>query len=292
MADAAFPLRDYLQLTRLDRPVGIWLLLWPTLWALWWAAEGWPPGSVLAVFVLGTVLMRSAGCAINDVADRKVDPQVWRTADRPIAAGRLSARQGVMAAALLAGIAFILLLTLQRPATVAWSVPAVLLAAIYPLMKRFIDMPQAVLGLAFSWGIPMAWSAVQGVVPMSPVLLLMAANIAWVIGYDTYYAMADRDDDARIGVRSSARWFGRHDRAAVLALKLLALGLLAVAGRNAALGPIYFVSLAVAAGLVAQGHWATRSRDPQACLAAFKRSHWQGAVIWIGLVLAWAERGL
>ncbi|ULQ47161.1 4-hydroxybenzoate octaprenyltransferase [Flagellatimonas centrodinii] len=285
MAHSASPLRDYIQLIRLDRPVGIWLLLWPTLWALWWAAEGWPPWPVLTVFVLGTVLMRSAGCAINDVADRKVDPHVRRTADRPIAAGRLTARQGVVTAVLLALVALLLLMSLRSPLAVAWSVPAVLLAAVYPLMKRVIDLPQAVLGLAFSWGMPMAWAVLQGTVPVWPVALLMAANVAWVIAYDTYYAMADREDDARIGVRSSARWFGRHDRAVVLSLNLLALVLLASVGRTAGFGPAYFGGLVVALGLMAAAHWQTRRRDPQACFAAFKRSHWQGAAIWLGLVL-------
>lgn len=289
-AVAAPALRDYAQLVRLDRPVGIWLLLWPTLWGLWLAAGGWPPWPVLAVFVAGTVLMRSAGCAINDVADRKVDPHVRRTADRPIAAGRLSAMQGVWTAVALALLALLLLLGLGSLPALLWSLPAVGLAAVYPLMKRLIDLPQAVLGLAFSWGIPMGWAALHATVPLWPVLPLMLANTCWVIAYDTYYAMADREDDARIGVRSSARWFGRHDRTLVLLLNLTAIVVLAVIGLRSAMGLAYAAGVGIAAALMLRAHWQTRSREPAQCFAAFRQSHWQGAAIWCGLLLDFTLR--
>ncbi len=282
---AASPFRDYIALTRLDRPVGIWLLLWPTLWGLWWAAGGWPPWPVLLVFVLGTVLMRSAGCAINDVADRKVDPHVRRTADRPIAAGRLRPGQGVMVAVVLTLLALLLLLSLRSLPALLWSVPAAMLAGVYPLMKRYIDLPQAVLGLAFSWGIPMAWAAQGGDVPMWPVLPLMLANVCWVVAYDTYYAMADREDDERVGVRSSARLFGRHARGVVLLLNLVTVAILAVMGMVAARGLPFACGLGVALWLMVSAHRATRSGGAEACFAAFRRSHWQGAAVWAGLAL-------
>lgn len=271
----------YWRLMRFHRPIGIWLLLWPTLWALWLAADGPPSLHVFAVFVLGTVLMRAAGCVINDVADRNFDPHVARTQDRPIAAGLVRPREALVLFALLGMAAFVLTLTLGNPRVLALSVPAVLLAALYPFTKRWISMPQAVLGLAFSWGIPMAYAAVLPVVPWTDVLPLMAANLCWVVAYDTFYAMTDREDDLKVGVKSSAILFGRHDRLVTALLQLATLLLLAWVGRD--LGPAYFVGLSMAALLALGQQWQIRRREPQACFAAFVANHTFGAVIFLGL---------
>jgi 4-hydroxybenzoate polyprenyltransferase len=271
----------YWRLMRFDRPIGIWLLLWPTLWALWFAADG-PPGlHVFAVFVGGTVLMRAAGCVINDIADRKFDPHVARTRSRPIAAGEVSVREALVLFGVLCGLAFALTASLGNPRVLALSLPAVALAALYPFTKRWISMPQAVLGLAFSWGIPMAFAAVLPQVPWTLVLPLMTANLCWVIAYDTFYAMTDRADDLRIGVRSSAIFFGKADRAATALLQLAALALLAWCGRD--LGPCYFAGLAVAAGLALHQQWRIRAREPQACFQAFLANHHLGAAVFLGL---------
>lgn len=278
-------LLDYARLMRLDRPVGIYLLLWPTLWALWFAAGGAPPWLVLGVFVAGTVLMRSAGCAVNDYADRGFDPHVARTRDRPLAAGRVTPPEAVTLAAGLALLALCLLLLLRSPLTVLWAVPAVLLATVYPFMKRYIALPQAVLGLAFSWGIPMAYAAVRGRVDWAEVLPLMTANVAWVIAYDTYYAMVDREDDLKIGVKSAAILFGRHDRLVIALLQGAALLLLIQLGLNSGRGQPYYAGIAVAAWLAAWQQWLTRGREPTRCFQAFLNNHWFGAAIFIGLAL-------
>jgi 4-hydroxybenzoate polyprenyltransferase len=274
-------LPHYWRLMRFHRPIGIWLLLWPTLWALWFAADGPPNLHVFAVFVLGTVLMRAAGCVINDFADRAFDLHVARTQDRPIAAGLVSTREALVLFALLGIAAFLLTLTLQNVRVILLSVPAVLLAALYPFTKRWISMPQAVLGLAFSWGIPMAYAAVLPVVPWMEVLPLMAANVCWVIAYDTFYAMTDREDDLKVGVKSSAILFGAHDRAITAALQVATLVLLAWVGR--ALGPIWFTGLTIAALLAARQQWMIREREPQACFRAFLANHHFGAVLFLGL---------
>lgn len=273
---------DYLRLCRLHKPVGIWLLLWPTLWGLWFAADGMPPFTVLWVFVLGTVLMRSAGCVINDVLDARYDPAVERTRDRPIAAGRVSRQEGVRVFVGLALIAYGLTTKLNT-LTVLLSLPAVALAASYPLMKRWIALPQAYLGLAFSWGIPMAWAAVRGHVEWLDAALLMAANVCWVIAYDTWYAMVDREDDLKIGVRSAAVLFGRHDLLATGLLQAVALALLAVAGRG--FGPWYFAGLGLAALIAAALQWRARSRSRADAFAAFRHAHWFGAAVFLGLLL-------
>lgn len=276
-------LTDYARLMRLDRPIGIYLLLWPTLWALWFAAGGPPPWPVLVVFVLGTVLMRSAGCAINDFADRDFDPHVARTRERPVAAGRVSPREAL---ALFAGVcllALALLLSLQNWAVVLWSVPAVILAGAYPFMKRWISIPQAVLGLAFSWGIPMAFAAVNPEVDWALALPLMVANIAWVIAYDTWYAMVDREDDLKIGVKSSAILFGRHDRLVIALLQGGALLLLIQLGLNSGRGDFYNCGIAAASLLAVYQQWITRDREPARCFQAFLNNHWFGAAIFIGL---------
>jgi len=276
---------DYLRLMRLDRPIGIYLLLWPTLWALWLAADGPPSLHVLLVFVLGTVLMRSAGCAINDFADRDIDPHVARTRTRPLAAGRITPEEAVRLFVAVSLIAFGLLTSLKNPLALALAVPAALLAASYPYMKRWLAMPQAVLGIAFSWGIPMAYAAVQHRVPLVEAGLLMLANLSWVIAYDTYYAMVDRDDDLKIGVRSSAILFGAHDRLAIGLLQGAALALLAVLGYLRALGLAWYVGLGIALLLAVYQLWITRHRQPEACFRAFLHNHYFGAVIFVGLLL-------
>jgi 4-hydroxybenzoate polyprenyltransferase len=274
---------DYLLLMRLHKPVGIWLLLWPTLWGLWFAAGGVPPIKVLAVFVLGTVLMRSAGCVINDHADRDFDPNVERTRDRPIAAGRVTPGEAIRLFVVLCLMAFGLVTQLNLP-TVLLSVPAVLIAASYPYAKRFHSMPQAHLGLAFSWGIPMAFTAVGKPVPWDLCAILMLANVLWAIVYDTFYAMVDREDDLKVGVRSSAILFGHYDRAITAVLQAAALVLLAIAGSD--LGPWYGAGLVAAAGLAAYQQWLIRERDRARCFRAFLNNTWFGAAVFAGLALA------
>lgn len=276
-------LPHYWRLMRMHRPIGIWLLLWPTLWALWFAAGGMASLPVLIVFVLGTVLMRAAGCVINDIADRDFDPHVARTRERPIAAGQVGVREALVLFALLCAAAFALVLSLQNARVILLSLPAVVLAALYPFTKRWIAMPQAVLGVAFSWGIPMAFAAVVEEIPWNTVLLLMAANLCWVVAYDTFYALADRDEDLRIGVRSSAIFFGHHDRLATGMLQLTALSLLALAG--IALGPWWWTGLLVASALALHQQWQIRHREPAACFQAFVNNHYFGAAIFAGLFL-------
>lgn len=275
---------DYLRLCRLHKPVGIWLLLWPTLWGLWFAAGGMPPTKVLVVFALGVVLMRSAGCVINDVMDFGIDPKVERTKDRPIAAGRVTRSEGVRVFVGLALIAYGLTTKLNVE-TVLLSIPAVLLAASYPLMKRWIALPQAYLGLAFSWGIPMAYSAIQGYIDWPMAGLLMAANICWVVAYDTFYAMVDREDDLKIGVKSAAVLFGQRELLITSLLHAAALALLALAGARAGLGLIYFAGLTVAAVIAFALQRRARSRTRADAFAAFQHSHWFGAAVLLGLII-------
>ncbi len=277
-------LRDYALLMRLNKPIGIWLLLWPTLWALWLASSGLPRLELLVVFVLGTVLMRSAGCVINDYADRGFDPHVERTKDRPIAAGRVSPREALL---LFAGLCLVALaVASQLNAAALWlSLPAVALAASYPFAKRFHSLPQAHLGIAFSWGIPMAYAAVRGAVPWSEAGALMAANLCWVIAYDTYYAMSDREDDLKIGVKSSAILFGRYDRLIIGLLQAAALLLLAWIGARAGRGAWYWLGLAVAAACAIREQHMTRGRERGPCFEAFLDNNRFGLAIFFGLVL-------
>lgn len=279
-------LTDYLLLMRLHKPIGIWLLLWPTLWGLWFAARGVPPTKVLVIFVLGTVLMRSAGCVINDLADRTFDPHVARTRDRPIAAGRVAPAEAVRLFVVLCLMAFGLVTQLDVT-TVMLSLPAVAIAASYPYAKRFHALPQAHLGVAFAWGIPMAFTAVGGPVPWTLCIELMLATVLWAIAYDTFYAMVDREDDLRAGVKSSAILFGRHDRRITAAAQLAALALLAHAGRQ--LGAAYGIGLAVAAGLAAYQQWLIRDRDRDRCFRAFLNNTWFGAAVFAGLATALAS---
>jgi len=273
---------DYLLLMRLHKPIGIWLLLWPTLWGLWFAAGGMPPLKVFAIFVLGTVLMRSAGCVINDLADRGFDPHVTRTKDRPIAAGRVAPGEALRLFVVLCLMAFGLVTQLNLT-TVLLSVPAVLLAASYPFAKRFHSLPQAHLGLAFSWGIPMAFAAMSRPVPWALCAELMLATVLWAIAYDTFYAMVDRADDQRVGVKSSAILFGRHDLRITKCLQAATLVLLAVAGRD--LGYGYAAGLGAAAGLAVYQQWLIRDREPALCLKAFLNNAWFGAAIFAGLAI-------
>jgi 4-hydroxybenzoate polyprenyltransferase len=274
-------LTQYALLMRLNRPIGILLLLWPTLWALWWAGAGRPNLWVLTVFVLGVVLMRSAGCVINDYADRGFDPHVERTRERPLAAGRVSPREALLLFVGLSLVAFALVLTLNT-LTIALSFIGAFLAASYPFMKRVTHLPQFYLGVAFGWGIPMAFAAETGSVP-GVAWLLFFANVCWAMAYDTAYAMVDRDDDLKIGVKSTAILFGDYDRLMIGVLHALTLGLLTLAGLTARLGLGYHVGLVVAAGLALYQQWLIRGRVRAACFRAFLNNHWFGAAIFAGI---------
>jgi len=281
-------LRDYALLLRLHRPIGIFLLLWPTLWALWIAGHGQPSWHVLAVFVAGTVLMRSAGCAINDYADRDFDPHVARTRERPLATGRVSPREAVVLFVVLSLLAFGLVLTLNA-LTIALSFVGAALAASYPFMKRFTQLPQFHLGAAFGWGVPMAFAAQTGTVPFDA-WILFAATLFWAVAYDTAYAMVDRDDDLRIGVKSTAILFGRGDRLMIAVFHMLTLGALAWAGARAGLGVPYYMSLAVAAGLAGWQQWMIRERRAADCFRAFLNNNWFGAAVFAGLAIDYLTR--
>jgi len=273
----------YARLVRLDRPIGILLLLWPTLWALWIAGNGRPDWTVVAIFVLGTALMRSAGCAINDWADRDFDPHVKRTQDRPLAARRISGTEALLVAATLSLVAFLLILPLNS-LVIVLSFVALFLAASYPFTKRFFALPQAYLGIAFGFGIPMAFAALQGHVP--PVgWLMLAANILWTLAYDTEYAMVDRDDDLRIGIRTAAILFGRFDVAAVMLFHAAFIALMAWVGAAANLGTAYFAGLAVAAVLCAWQFRMIRERSRPGCFRAFLHNNWVGAAVFGGILV-------
>ncbi len=272
----------YIQLTRLNRPIGILLLLWPTLWAVWISANGHPSWLVVFIFVLGTTLMRSAGCVINDYADRHIDKHVKRTKERPLTSGKVSERETVWLAVALAFVSFLLILPLN-PLTWMLSFPAVFLAASYPFTKRFLAIPQAYLGIAFGFGIPMAFAATLGEVPPVAWVLLLA-NVFWAIAYDTEYAMVDRDDDIHLGIHSSALFFGKYDVMAVMACYGITLLLLAIAGLMAGLGIVYFVSLAVAEGMALYHYRLIKDRSREKCFAAFLHNNWIGAVVFAGLV--------
>jgi len=277
---------DFIQLTRMDKPIGIYLLLWPTLWALWVAAQGVPSLGNLLIFVLGVVLTRAAGCVINDFADRKVDGHVKRTEQRPMASGKISSKEALVFFALLMGISFLLVLCTNAP-TIWLSFGALALAATYPFMKRYTYYPQVVLGAAFSWGIPMAFTAETGSLPAAAWLLYIA-NLLWTVAYDTYYAMTDREDDLKIGVKSTAILFGDADRVIILSLQGLALGCLLLAGSHFELGGWFHLGLLAAAGCFVWEFWYTRDRDPQRCFKAFLHNHWAGLAIFVGIVLDYA----
>ncbi len=277
--------REYALLMRLNRPIGILLLLWPTLWALWIAAEGIPPVKILVIFVLGVVLMRSAGCVINDFADRRFDPQVRRTRDRPIAAGRVSPREALILFAVLCLLAFGLVLMLDW-LTIRLSLVAVVLAAVYPFMKRFTYLPQVVLGMAFGWAIPMAFSAVAGELP-KVAWLLYVINVIWSVVYDTMYAMADREDDLAAGVKSTAILFGEADRLIIGILQALMVMGLYLLGRDLDFGMAWWLTLLVVVGLFAWEQYLIRDRDPKRCFYAFLHNNWVGMAIFAGIFLTY-----
>jgi 4-hydroxybenzoate polyprenyltransferase len=278
----------YLNLIRWDRPAGSYLLLWPTLSALWIAAQGFPGWHLLAVFVLGTFLMRSAGCAVNDVADREFDRHVKRTAQRPVTSGALSAHEALVFGAALAFAAFLLVLTTNLT-TIVWSVVALAVTIFYPFTKRFFSMPQAVLGVAFSFGIPMAFAAVTGEVPALAWWLLIG-NLFWVLAYDTEYAMVDRDDDLKIGIRTSAITLGRLDVIGVMAFYAAFVLIWAWLGTGLGLAWPYFAGLAAAAAIAVWHYSLIRTRTREGCFRAFRLNHWVGFAVFAGIVAAFALR--
>jgi 4-hydroxybenzoate polyprenyltransferase len=273
----------YLQLIRWDRPAGTYLLLWPTLSALWLAAEGFPGWHLLGVFALGGLLMRSAGCAINDVADRNFDRHVKRTAQRPVTIGAVSVREAIFLAAFLVLCAFALVLT-TNSLTIAWSVGALIVAVIYPFTKRFLAMPQAILGVAFSFGIPMAFASVKNTVPFEAGLWFIG-NLFWVLAYDTQYAMVDRDDDLRIGLRTSAITLGRFDVAGVMCFDSLSILMWILAGRAQQMGWPFYLALLAAGGMMIWHYSMIRFRSREGCLKAFSKNHWIGLMMFMGVIL-------
>ena len=273
----------YVQLARIDKPIGTLLLLWPTLWALWLAADGLPDLWTLLVFVVGVFLMRSAGCVINDYADRNFDGHVKRTAGRPLPMGKVKPREVLALFAVLALISFALVLTMN-PLTIGLSFAALLLAVCYPFMKRYIPIPQLVLGMAFSWSIPMAYAAQANALP-AVAWLVFLANLLWTIAYDTEYAMVDRDDDLKLGLKSSAILFGRHDKRIIGALQLLTLLILLLVGQLSELGSSYYWSLLAAAALFVYQQRLIRERAREACFQAFLNNNYVGALIFAGVVI-------
>ena len=276
-------LRNYGRLMRVDKPIGIWLLLWPTLWALWLAGEGHPDPGLFIVFVLGVFIMRSAGCVLNDFADRKIDPYVERTRSRPIASGAVAPAEALLLFTALGLIAVGLAMLLNQPARLLAIVAAVLTIA-YPFIKRFVSIPQFVLGAAFGWAVPMAFAAQTGELP-GLAWLVFGAALIWAVIYDTFYAMVDREDDRKIGVKSTAILFGDVDLFVIGGLQVLMLVTLLFIGLRAELGRWYFAAVAVSGVLMAYHQWLARDRQPAGCFAAFLHNHNIGLVIFIGIVL-------
>lgn len=276
-------IHDYVRLTRLDRPIGIWLLLWPTLWALWIASRGQPKPLIFVIFMAGTVLMRSAGCAINDYADRSFDAHVERTKDRPLAAGRLTPIEALVLFAILALAALVLALQLNR-LTLLCAVAGAFIAVTYPFVKRFLSVPQMYLGLAFGAGIPMAFAAQLEFVPRIAWLLLVA-NVLWVTVYDTMYAMVDRDDDIKIGIKSTAILFGDSDRHIIFVLQVMTLATLYLAGKSIKAGAWYNAGLIAGAIFFLYQLWLIRARDRKGCFRAFLNNNYFGMSVFIGLAL-------
>ena len=280
----------YEKLMRLDKPIGILLLLWPTLWALWLSSWGTPNWTVVWIFVLGTVLMRSAGCVINDVADREFDPHVERTRNRPLAAGTVSVREALLLFLGLSVCAFCLILPLRSWYVVVLSVAALFLAASYPLTKRFFAVPQAYLGVAFGFGIPMAYAAQLDMIPLTGWVLLLA-NVFWAMAYDTEYAMVDRADDLKIGIKTSAITFGRFDVAAVMFCYAMTFALIAWVGYQMQARWAFYAGLGVAAALAVYHYTLIRDREPARCFKAFLHNNWVGASIFAGIVVDFLLRG-
>ncbi len=276
----------YFKLVRLDKPIGILLLLWPTLTALWMASAGRPDWRLVVIFTVGTVLMRSAGCAMNDYADRDFDKHVKRTAERPLTSGKIAGWEAIMVAVVLAFISFLLILPLNT-LTKQLSVLAVLIAGSYPYFKRFFAIPQAYLGIAFGFGIPMGFAAVQGQVPAAAWVLLIA-NIFWAVAYDTEYAMVDRDDDLKIGIRTSAITFGRYDVLAVMLCYAASFGLILAVGWYMGLRLWFAAGMAVACAFAVYHYTLIRDRDRMRCFAAFRHNNWLGAAIFAGIAIDYA----
>lgn len=279
-----FPrLPDFVAIARLNRPIGTWLLLWPTLWGLWFAAEGFPGWHLFLVFTLGVLLTRSAGCVMNDIADRNFDGMVKRTRDRPLATGRISVPEAVLYMGGLLFIALLLVLTTNL-LTVGLAFVAAVIAALYPFMKRYTYMPQAVLGIAFSCGIPMAFAATRGEIPQLAWLLLVA-NMIWTVAYDTEYAMVDRDDDLKLGLKSTAILFADLDKFMVGLLQVLFLGAMLLIASKVEPGSFFYAGLGVAAGLLCYQHYLIKDRDRDRCLQAFLSNHWVGMAVFAGIAL-------
>lgn len=274
----------FAELTRANKPIGIYLLLWPTISALWIAEEGFPRFSLLFIFVIGTALMRSAGCCVNDFADHKIDGKVTRTQRRPLAVGSLTRKDAFLCFAVLSLISFALVL-MTNERTITLSFAAVALVAVYPFMKRFTHLPQLVLGIAFSWGILMAFSAATGDVPQSAYLLFVA-NCLWTVAYDTQYAMVDREFDIEIGVKSTAILFGDADKIIIGSLQVMFILAMILAGRQFELGTFYYLSLVIASGLLAYQQYLIKDRLPGPCFESFLNNNWVGAVIFIGVLLS------
>ena len=274
---------EYTQLMRLDKPIGILLLAWPTLWGLWLSSNGRPDPVVFVVFALGVVLMRSAGCVVNDYADRDFDRHVARTRNRPLTAGRVTEKEALLLAAALAAVSFLMILPLGNPLLIQLSFAAVFLAVSYPFTKRFFAIPQAYLGIAFGFGIPMSYAAHLGEVPFVA-WVLTAANVAWAVAYDTEYAMVDRADDLKIGIKTSAITFGRFDVAAVMLCYGLTLALLAWIGQRLALPWPYYLGLIGAAAIAGYHYTLIKDREPAACFKAFLHNNWFGAAVFAGIV--------
>ncbi|KEQ16776.1 4-hydroxybenzoate octaprenyltransferase [Endozoicomonas numazuensis] len=278
-------LKDFLQLARLDRPIGIYLLLWPAMWALWVAAEGIPSLANLVIFAVGVVLMRSAGCVINDFADRKVDGHVKRTRNRPLVTGRIQEKEALMYFAGMVFLAFVLVL-FTNTLTIQLSFAGLLLAAAYPFAKRHTHLPQVVLGAAFGWSIPMAFAAESGALG-NIAWLMFLANLFWTVAYDTQYAMVDRDDDLKVGIKSTAILFGEMDNLIVGCLQVLTLVTLAMLGRQLELGALYNLSLIAVAALFVYQQLLTSNRERDACFKAFLNNHWAGAIVFAGFVVSY-----
>jgi 4-hydroxybenzoate polyprenyltransferase len=282
MTESSTKISAYLALIRFDRPIGTWLLLWPTLGALWLASEGVPSWSLLFIFTAGTFLMRSAGCAVNDVADRNLDGAVQRTSERPLVTGAVTSTQALGLSAVLALAAFVLVL-FTNTLTISLSFAAVALAVLYPYMKRQTHLPQLVLGVAFSWGIPMAFAATRNTLP-AELWLIFIANLLWTVAYDTEYAMVDRSDDLKAGIKSTAILFGDLDKIIVAVLQLFTLLALLLVAQRFDLGWFYHLGLLAAAGVFLRQQWLIREREPQACFQAFILNNYVGMAVFIGII--------
>ena len=280
-------LKFYAQLMRLDRPIGIYLLLWPTLWALWISAEGFPDLKVLVIFTLGVVIMRSAGCVVNDYADRKIDPHVERTKNRPLAAGKVTTKETLVLFVGLGLAAFLLVVQLNKAALLL-SIVAILLAVSYPFMKRIHSLPQVHLGIAFAWSVPMAYSAITGHLPTLTGWLIFIATVLWTVAYDTMYALTDKPDDLKIGIKSTAILFGDKNRLIIAILQILMLVILLLMGYTSGLGSIYYMALIMASGFMLYQQFLLSQSETEKGLPAFLNNNWVGMVIFLGIVLDYA----